>query len=71
MNGIILRSCLLSGLLFLALEGRPNNHSDSLIQVLTEAIENRDVSVRLRLERIEKLKVQLRFVNGKFAGQVF
>jgi len=64
MNGIILRACLLSGLLFLALETRSNNHSDSLILVLTKAIENRDVSVRLRLERIEKLKLQLGSLSG-------
>jgi tetratricopeptide (TPR) repeat protein len=64
MNSLILRACLLSGLLFLASEGRPNNHSDSLILVLTKAIENRDVSVRRRLERIEKLKSHLRSLSG-------
>lgn len=71
MNGIILRSYLLSGLLFLAMEGRPGNHSDSLIQVLTEAIENKDVSVRLRLDRIEKLKAKLRSLNGNSQDRYF
>lgn len=71
MNLILFRSCLLSGLLLLALEGIPNNKSDSLILVLTEAIENRDVSVRLRLERIKKLKVQLKSIPASSQDRLF
>lgn len=71
MNGKKLRLCVLCGLLFLAREGRSNNRSDSLIQVLTEAIENRDVSVRLKLARIEKLREQLRSTNSDSQERYF
>lgn len=71
MNGLVFRSCLLSGLLFLAMECRPNNHSDSLIQVLTDAIENKNISVRRKLERIEKLKEQLRSLNSNSQDRYF
>lgn len=51
-------------LLLSALDGLPNSNSDSLILLLTEAIENRDVSVQSRLKRINTLKIALSSMKG-------
>jgi len=56
----IKRWCLLAIMVASSLEGISNSESDSLIVVLKKAIENRDVSVRERLQRIDKLKTRLK-----------
>lgn len=51
-------------LLLSALDGLPNSKSDSLIVLLIKAIENKDVNVQARLQRIDKLKTELHAVRG-------
>lgn len=51
-------------LFFSTLKGLPNSKSNSLISVLTTMIENKEVHVRARLQRIDKLKEELRSMNG-------
>lgn len=58
--------------LFLAtLKSLANSKSDSLISLLTSAIENKDVHVRARLQRIEKLKIDLRSMSGSTLQKQF
>ena len=54
-----IRWCVLLVLLLSSLEGLPNSKSDSLILLLRKAIDNKDVSVRARLQRIDKLRSEL------------
>lgn len=56
----MIRWCGLVGLFLFAFNVYSSPKSDSLIQVLVRAIENRDVSVEGRLQRIDKLKDELR-----------
>lgn len=51
-------------LLLSTLEALPNSNSDSLILLLTKAIENKDVNVRARLMRIERLETELGSLKG-------
>jgi Domain of unknown function (DUF6377) len=59
----MVRWCLFLACLFSTLKVLPNSKSDSLITVLTRAIENKDVHVRARLQRIDKLKSELRSIR--------
>jgi len=59
MHMIRIRWSLVVALLLCAFEVLPNSKSDSLVQVLIHAIENKDKSVNARLQRIEKLKNDL------------
>jgi len=59
MHMIRFRRSLVVAFLLCAFEAFPNSKPDSLIQVLIRAIENKDQSVKARLDRIEKLKADL------------
>lgn len=60
----MIRWCVLIALLLSAWDGFSNSKSDSLILLLIKAIENKDVNVRSRLERIDRLKDELSSMQG-------
>ncbi|MBA4054202.1 MAG: transcriptional regulator, partial [Marivirga sp.] len=60
----MIRCCVFLLLFLSTLKGLPNSKSDSLISLLTRTIENKEVHVRARLQRIDKLKEELRSMSG-------
>jgi DNA-binding CsgD family transcriptional regulator len=50
---------------FFGVQGFSQNRTDSLIQVLKNEIENQDVYVNTKVQRIEKLRLQLPGVGGR------
>ncbi len=60
----MIRCCVFLLLFFSTLKGLPNSKSDSLISLLTKAIQNKDVPVRSKLQRIGVLKEKLASVKG-------
>lgn len=59
----MIRWCFLIVFLLSGTRALPNPKSDSLINVLAKAIENKDVSVQARLQRIEQLKSGLKDIK--------